>query len=441
MRLAGFGPRGPSVDFRTGVRAMYPSRVADQGDLVVIGPDGAIQVVGRGAERRLRDRAGRYHLVADAPGLVVLRAEPDVLGHGARVQMAGELIGRTAVLEIVNMIAQANWRGELHVFDGEHLRVLSIEQGVLKYAISDDPEDRLGQVLYRGGAITRAQLDAILREVGPERRLGQLLLAEGLVTQERLYAELQKQIEQIFYASLLARSGQYIFRLPDESEDPPHHTVHLPIQALLMEGVQRIDEMALFRERIPSDDVCPVATAKTATMTLDTNARLVLTYADGDRTIDDISRETGLGEFLTVKTVYGLLQQGGIQLRPKRQLDARAIKLLVRSFNDVLRDIFMAVATYGGIDQTRSTLEAWIQGSGYGPVFGDQVHEDGTISADHVIAALGTVEADNPMEALHQALHELAAFALFAATTTLPRDQELALSRDVNTRLKRIRIS
>ena len=47
--------------------------------------------------------------------------------------------------------------------------------------------------------------------------------------------------------------------------------------------------------------------------------------------------------------------------------------------------------------------------------------------------------ADNP--ALHQALHELAAFALFAATTTLPRDQELALSRDVNTRLKRLRIS
>ena len=32
------------------------------------------------------------------------------------------------------------------------------------------------------------------------------------------------------------------------------------------------------------------------------------------------------------------------------------------------------------------------------------------------------------------------AFALFAATTTLPRDQELALSRDVTQRLKRIRL-
>ena len=39
-----------------------------------------------------------------------------------------------------------------------------------------------------------------------------------------------------------------------------------------------------------------------------------------------------------------------------------------------------------------------------------------------------------------QAFHELSAFALFAATTSLPREQELALSRDVTDRLKRIRL-
>ncbi|MCR9077271.1 MAG: hypothetical protein NXI07_14635, partial [bacterium] len=119
---------------------------------------------------------------------------------------------------------------------------------------------------------------------------------------------------------------------------------------------------------------------------------------------------------------------------------AAAVKRLVWAFNDVLRDIFMAVATYGGIDQTRSTLEAWIAGSGYGPIFGEQVEEDGSISVLRTVQAMGEVDIENPMEALHQALHELSAFALFAATTTLPRDQELALSRDVNTRLKRIRI-
>lgn len=415
--------------------------MAEPSDLVVIGPDGSIKVAGRGAERRLRDRAGEYHLLVDTPGLVILRASSDGDDAKVRVQAAGELVSRTSVLEIVNIVAQANWRGELHVMDGESHRVLAIDQGTLKYATSDHPDDRLGQVLYRNGTITRAQLDAILRQMTPERRIGQILFDHGILTQEQLFGELQKQVEQVFYSALLARSGNYVFLVPDEEGEPPSHTVHLPIQALLMEGVQRIDEMALFRERIPNDDLCPVATEKSATMTLDDNARLVLTYADGLRTIEDISRETGLGQFMTVKTVYGLLQQGGAQLKPKKVVDAVAIQALVRSFNDVLRDIFMAVATYGGIDQTRSTLEAWIQGSGYAPVFGDKIEEDGTILAEGVIEAMSAVEADNPMEALHQALHELAAFALFAATTTLPRDQELALSRDVNTRLKRIRIS
>lgn len=412
--------------------------------MVVIEADGTLRAVGRGAERRLRDRAGRYHLVVDAPGLIVLREHPrdeDALrAAGTRVAMAGELLTRMSVLEVVNIIATSGWRGELHIFDGTSHRVLAVHQGALKYAISDHPDDRLGQVLYRHGVLSRAQLDAVLRDMGPEKRLGQLLLERGTLTQEQLFHQLQKQVEQIFFSALLTRSGHYVFAVPDEDAEPPVHTVHLAIQALLMEGVQRIDEMALFRERIPSDDLCPVVQAKATRMTLDENAQIVMAYADGQRTIEEISRESGLGLFMTVKALYGMLQQGGVVLRPPNAVDADAVRRVVRSFNDILRDIFMAVATYGGIDQTRSTLEAWIHGSGYAPIFGEKVEEDGSIPTETVVEALAGIDVENPMEGLQQALHELAAFALFAATTTLPRDQELALSRDVNSRLKRIRM-
>ncbi|MCZ7687140.1 MAG: DUF4388 domain-containing protein [Sandaracinaceae bacterium] len=410
-------------------------------DLVLIGADGAVRVAGRGAERRLRGRAGRYRLVADAPGLVVLREDGEgEASSGTRVAMAGELLSRTSVLEVVNIVATLGWRGELHIFDGAAHRTLAVHQGAVKYALSDHPDDRLGQVLYRHGVLSRAELDEILREVGPEKRLGQLLLERSLLTQEQLFGQLQKQIEQIFFAALLTRGGHYVFSVPDDSAEPPVHTVHLPIQALLMEGVQRIDEMALFRERIPSDDLCPVVQASATRLTLDENAQLVLTYADGARTIEEISRESGLGLFMTIKALYGMLQQGGVVLKRPHAIDADAVKQLVRSFNEILRDVFMAVATYGGMDQTRSTLEAWIHGSGYAPIFGDKIEEDGSIRAEVVLDALSRINADNPMEGLQQALHELAAFALFAATTTLPRDQELALSRDVNSRLKRIRM-
>ena len=40
--------------------------VAEPTDLVIVGADGTLRVLGRGAERRLRDRAGRYQLVVDS---------------------------------------------------------------------------------------------------------------------------------------------------------------------------------------------------------------------------------------------------------------------------------------------------------------------------------------------------------------------------------------
>ncbi|MGF1464676.1 MAG: DUF4388 domain-containing protein [Sandaracinaceae bacterium] len=410
-------------------------------DLVVIEPEGIVRVVGRGAERRLRDRSGRYHLVVDAPGLLILRRQIDPdRERGTRVGMSGELLTRTSVLEIVNVIATAGWRGELHIFDGVSQRILFVDQSALKYAWSDHQDDRLGQVLYRHGVISRAQLDELLAEVGPDRRLGEILLERNVLTREELFTQLKQQVEQIFFSALIARSGTYLFCVPDDDEEPPTHTVHLPIQPLLMEGVQRIDEMALFREKIPADDLLPEPQPKATQMTLDENSQLVLAFADGQRSIEEISRQTGLGQFMTIKAVYGMLQQGAVILRRQREIDHTAMRTLVTSFNAVLRDIFMAVATYGAIDQTRATLEAWIKGSGYGPIFGEKIEEDGSIRPDRVVAALQTSPADDPLDGLHQALHELAAFALFAATTALPRDQELALSRDVNTRLKRIRI-
>ena len=419
--------------------------MAEPTNLIVIGADGTIRALGKGAEQRLKASSGRYQLVLEIPGLIVLRREaPARAGAqptGPRVLMAGEIVNRTTVLELVNMIASANWRGDLRIFAPDSTRMLAFDQGVVKHASSDHMDDRLGEVLYRMGVLSRVQLETLLREVGPERRFGQLLVDRGLVDREHLFQYLQKQVEQVFFAALLVREGTYVFGSPDESATPPGTTVHMPAQHLLMEGVQRIDEMALFRERIPHGRLCPeVQPGAPTPKQMDQNAQLVLAYSDGTRTIADIARETGLGEFLTTKAVYYLLQQGQVLLRSEARADEATVLALVGQFNSVLRDIFVAVATYGGLDQTRQTVAAWIEGSGYAPYFGPTVEEDGSIDARTVLGGLRRARLERPLEALHQSLHELSAFALFAATSSLPRDQEMILARDVNRRLKAIRI-
>ena len=416
--------------------------VTEPTDLVLVDADGSLHAAGRSAERWLREHPGRYRLVVAADGLMVLHGERRATpATGPRTLMAGEILTGTTVLELINIIANASWRGDLRVFSGGHVRTLSFERGAVKNAHSDHPDDRLGEVLFRLGVLTRAELDALLREVTPERRFGQLVVERGIADREKLFQFLQKQVESIFHAVVLVRDGSYAFTTPDESRAPAPATVHLHAQSLLMESVQRIDEMALFRERIPHGRLVPQALAG-VTGKVDAEAAKVLPWCDGTRTLEEIGRESGIGEFGTTKALYHLVQAGRVALHDSRRsvVDAAQVQALVAQFNDVIRDIFLAVAAYGGSAQTRDTLEAWVQGSGYGPFFGESVGADGSIDPARVAASLAAVEVDHPLDALHQALHELAAFALFAATTCLPRDQELVLSRDVNRRLKGIRV-
>ncbi len=94
--------------------------MAEPTDLIVIGKDGSVRAATRGAERRLRDRSGRYVLTVDTPGMLMLRRlfedgedEKRAAAPGVRVLMAGEITGRMTMLEMINVIANSGWRGEL----------------------------------------------------------------------------------------------------------------------------------------------------------------------------------------------------------------------------------------------------------------------------------------------------------------------------------------
>ncbi len=417
----------------------YHSLVSEPNDSIVVDSNGVVRTSSPALTKRLRENAGEYQLVVASAGMLVLRSQASTMG--ARVLMAGEIINRMTMMEIINIIATANFRGELHVLGGGPTRMLAFDQGALKHARSESIHDRLGEVMFRTGTITRADLEAVLADPSGVRRFGERCVERGLIDSKKLFEQLQRQAEQIFFSALLVGDGNYIFLLPDEKTSEPYPaTVHVPIQGLLMEGVQRIDEMALFRDKVPDGNVRPRHVPDAKERKIDDTARKVFGLCDGTRSLDQIARETGLGEFLTTKGVYHLLQAGMVTLKSGGSVDVESVKRLVTRFNEVLQDVFVAVATYGGLAQTRATLEAWIVGSGYDDYFGPGVDDFGAIDVNHVAHVIKDLEHERPLEALHQALHELAAFALFSATTGLPRDQELSLARDVNARLKAIRI-
>jgi hypothetical protein len=411
------------------------------GETARVASDGSISL-GSETRAKLSGQAGEYRLQEGPEGMWLMTRHAAEGRNRGRVLMMGEVVTRTTVLEIINVITSTNWRGELHIVGTLGRRVLTVDQGALKHAQTDFETERLGEVLVRLGVIARAALAPLLVQKAPDQRFGQLLVENQVLDQGALFKQLQNQAETIFYAAMLEERGAYWFVAPADDAPPPPTTVHLPIQGLLMEGVQRIDEMALYRERIPHNRVFPVASADTgkAKDSLEPYMLDLRGLCDGSRSIDDLARESGLGEFPTIKAIYHMLRTSLVSLRRGPTLDPKAAQKLVRQFNDIVRDIFMVVATFGRMDATSRALSAWLESTHHAAVLGTRVDIDGTLDAQVVVGLLESSTHDDPVQALHQALHELAAYALFTASSGLPRHEEQALARDVNHRLKQLRL-
>ncbi len=431
-------------------------------DIIVIGEDGSIEVEDERPETlfRLRAHEGRYRLITEAPGVLILRrALPDddqddddeddfdldfeggVESGIGRVVMAGEVLTSMTLFQIVEVIGERNWQGDLRVFAADGMQfLLSFDQGALRQATSSHPEDRLGEVFLRHGALTRRQLEELLPDVTVERRLGQLCLERGLLEREQLFGLLQQQVKEIFFRTLLVADGAYVFTTPDAGSIPPAHTAHLSVRALLLEGIQRVDEMELFRQLIPANDVCLERVIGARERELDQDSKAVLLLCDGLTTLTDIARETGLGEFATTKAAYYLVKNKQVRIRTRTKIDVALIQRVMNAFNGVMRDIFKAIDAYGSTDAAREMLSAWVVGSGYATYLGERVAEDGSIDTQAVLAAVQRSREEDPLATLHQVAHELVSFALFCAGSQLPRDEELKLSRDVNRRLQSIRL-
>jgi hypothetical protein len=410
---------------------------------VVVRADGSIVAAGATATEVLSERAGRYRLVEGPPGLLLLERIDADGSEPSRVLASGEIVAKTTVLEMVSFIGSNGWRGELMVLDGTYVRRLTMDQGALKAVFSDAPSERLGEVMVSLGVITADQLARVVLGGSAGRRFGEIAVEQGFVDQKQLFEMLQAQAQRTFLAALLVQSGHYTFTLQSEDTDAPTMTLHLPVQSLLLESVQRIDEMAYFRERIPSGDVRPVMTEGATRTTLRESLRPIAMLVDGSRSILDIGRELRLDEFEVTKQVMQLLQLGCVEVKEQPSLTRENVERIVKQLNEILREVRDTVERHGGskgAKQVLWTLQTWVMQSEISSFFGNATRLDGDISADATLRQLQSARLEKPLEELHRAAHELVSFAMFCASPTLPREAERALSKWVNQRLSRMRL-
>jgi Domain of unknown function (DUF4388) len=396
-------------------------------ELVRVDATGTAHPVGKTASQRMRARQGAFRLMPAPPHLIVMRYVGED-GHrdpedGPVFRLAGEITSPGAICDVVALVGQAGWKGELVVLDGAHTRNIFFEQSHVVAASSTVEVERLGEVLYRYGALTKEQVATTAAAMTGDVRFGETAVKLGLLTRERLYQLMSRQMEEIVYAVLLVGDGMFFF-LDQFDEARVHARQNLAVNGLLLEGVRRMDEMRYFRDRIPSDQHVPERAGGRDPSGYDGGAApkapgeefaKLWAAIDGVRSIAEICRVVGQGEFEVTQGLFQLVQSGHVTVQTPRPTGPAAVVAL---FNDAIALIFREVDAAGRGGEVREQLASFATGAGvYDALFlRAGPAPDGTVIGERIIENIARLVGPDQAEGtLAQWLYEYVSFAVFVA--------------------------
>jgi hypothetical protein len=418
------------------------TRRDDAKGFLLVDERGRVTVIGDELRERLRSRAGYYSLLPSEKTLLHFQKSgtaPTLEEFNDPIVLSGDIAGMGSTIEIINFINASQLSGNLVFISGDSRKSLYFKKGEVRSASSNRVEDRLGEILFRFGALSRDQLDNAIRQARKLRRpLGNFLLEEKLLTQQELYGFVMRQVEEIFYSILLIKEGDfYLTRFDVDSLPRP---LSLNTQSLLMEGLRRMDEMAYFRQRIPQENVRFARTELAVAGEGTARERNVIEQLDEPRGLEELTFRSRLGEFETLKVLHHLMERGTVRILrdlPQGGGDGSPItgemSNLVDTFNSVFRRIYQAVSKHGRQDALESGLETFLQFYGFVELFQDvRFDEHGALDKETLLANLQKNQIDNRLSFLSQALNELLFFEMFAAREWLERDEQQDLQKIIN---------
>jgi hypothetical protein len=404
--------------------------MGDRDALVRVDQTGTLHPVGRTASQELRARIGDFRLLASPNNVLLLRTGDSSL------KLAGEIRTPGALYDIVGLVAQTQWRGELVVYAEDGIRTIFFDRGSVIGAITNVPEERLGELLYRFGVLTREQLDELVTaSTRTGKRLGESAIELSLVDVGTLYPMMARQVEEVLYGALQVKLGSFYF-FDRFDEKAIQHRQNLNASGLLMEGARRVDEMRFFREKIPNDAYIP--TKVPGKTPHEVELLPVFEKCDGASSVAEIGRLTGQLEFEVTRAIFQLTSGGYVTLAASKPKGAEAI---IEVYNPALAAIHESSDHAQKGQGLRDGLSSFATGAGvYDPLFiGAGPAPDGTLNGERLAKNLAALAGDDPDTWLVSLMDDYVSFALFQAESLLGRERAQHLADTVKQHLQPLR--
>ncbi|MCP3137485.1 response regulator [Pyxidicoccus xibeiensis] len=226
----------------------------------------------------------------------------------------------TSVARLLNAYYEARHHGELKLKQGSVLKVVYFEAGRVVYAASNLGQERFGRFCVRRGVLPESRLAEVAAYAREHNlRTGEAMLRMGIMDAARRQQLLEEQVKEIIWSTFTWTEGNYGFSAmrPQRAD-----LVKLSVFPgdLVLEGVEKTETLVALRQRMPrSRRLFPTADPPYGLheLKLQGPQALLLAYADGSKTVEDLLALTDLSERQALATLRGLELLGILEERPE----------------------------------------------------------------------------------------------------------------------------
>jgi len=236
-----------------------------------------------------------------------------------RPVLSGDL-SSVSLSDLFSLITLSKKTGALRCTRGAESRTILWEQGEIVFARSNSVRDSLGCFLVRRGLITEEQNAESARRITPDTRHGKVLVRLGYITTEQLWWAVKNQVLEIVYGLFHWTSGFFEF-LEGKVESREKIVLAISTTKVLMEAIRRLDEWRKFTTRLSDPgmllEVVPGKSPGGGREHEPTpEEKKVLALLNGSRTVEEVAKLSGQGEFEAYSALYEALRLGEIRERP-----------------------------------------------------------------------------------------------------------------------------
>jgi hypothetical protein len=346
--------------------------------------------------------------------------------------LTGDL-SRIQLPDVLSFLSMIRGSGKLLLRKPPMERSIHWKDGEIVFASSNSPEHSLGMFLLRNGKITQTQYDESKRRVTAQMRHGKLLVQMGAISPKDLWWGVKNQALEIIYSLFSWKEGVFVFG--DTQDELLNERIVLSINTstVIMEGIRRLDETAMIREKITSLDMVfakePGAVPDFASLELSDHEVELYNAIDGKQTIRALISRSEMTEFEVTRILFQLLSARLIEVSSEEKSfrpvfldveDSPELLKVISTYNDMFGRLYEALLGAVGEETARDIVMTAMQNAEsdelWSGVFFDQY---GRFDENMLIANISELPFERRKAVLDEGLNTLLSVQLFEVSQHL----------------------